>query len=137
VITITQIPGPRRSLDGVTLARLISPATRSGLLIAAGTALIVVPFAAGLGMAAVVTGIAVGVIGVALGLAGTDTEGRGTLPVSAQMVYDRGLALGLLVAGVAFGATGDQNALIVFGATGIGALLMTVTTRYSASPTYH
>jgi hypothetical protein len=120
----------------VTLARLISPATRSGLLIAAGTALIMVPFAIGLSMAAVVTGIAIGVIGVALGLAGTDTQGRGTLPISAQAVYDRGLALGLMAAGIAFGLTGDDTALIVFGATGIAALLMAVITRYSVSPTH-
>jgi hypothetical protein len=120
----------------VTLARLISPATRSGLLIAAGTALIMVPFAIGLSMAAVVTGIAIGVIGVALGLAGTDTQGRGTLPISAQAVYDRGLALGLMAAGITFGIAGDDTALIVFGATGIAALLMAVITRYSVSPTH-
>jgi hypothetical protein len=105
-------------------------------MIAAGTALIMVPFALGLSMAAVVTGIGIGVIGVALGLAGTDTQGRGTLPVSAQAVYDRGLALGLMAAAIAFGLAGDDNALIVFGVAGMAALLMAVTTRYSVSPTH-
>ena len=80
----------------MTIARLISPALRSGLLMAAGTALIGVPFALGLGAAAIVTGVAIGVIIVALALAGTAPSGRGTLPVSAQAVYDRGIGFGLL-----------------------------------------
>jgi hypothetical protein len=136
VTTLTQARGGLRSLEDVTLARLISPATRSGLLIGAGTALILLPFALGLSMAAVVTGVVVGVIGVALGLAGTDTQGRGTLPVSAQAIYDRGLALGLLGAAVLFGLYGQDDALIVFGAAGAGALLMAVTTSYSVSTSH-
>jgi hypothetical protein len=120
----------------VTLARLISPATRSGLLIGAGTALILLPFAIGLSMAAVVTGVVIGVIGVALGLAGTDSHGRGTLPVSAQAIYDRGLALGLLGAAILFGLSGEDTAVIVFGAAGAGALLMAVTTSYSVSTSH-
>lgn len=118
----------------MTFARLISPSLRSGLLIAAGAALIVVPFPAGLAPAAAVTGIAIGAIAMALGIAGTAHEGRGTLPLSAHAAYDRGLALGLLVVASIFGAAGDDAALLLFGAVGVAALAVTAVTRYSVRP---
>jgi hypothetical protein len=117
----------------MTIARLISPASRSGLLMAAGTALIGVPFAVGLDAAAIVTGLTIGVIVVALALAGTATGGRGTLPVSAQAAYDRGIALGLLVVAVIFGISGDLGAALLFATAGLAALIVTSITRYSAS----
>ena len=117
----------------MTIARLISPALRSGLLMAAGTALIGVPFAVGLDAAAIVTGLAIGVIIVALALAGTAPSGRGTLPLSAQAVYDRGIGFGLLVVAVLFALYGDTGAAILFATAGVGALIVTSITRYSAS----
>jgi hypothetical protein len=117
----------------MTIARLISPALRSGLLMAAGTALIAVPFALGLGAAPIVTGVAVGVIIVALALAGTAPTGRGTIPVSAQAVYDRGIGVGLLVVAVIFALASDTGAAILFATAGVGALVVTSITRYSAS----
>ena len=118
----------------MTLARLISPALRSGLLISVGTALMVLPLVVGVAPAVVVTGIGVGALAVALGIAGTDSQGRGTLPVSVQAVYDRGLALGLLAVGVLYGVLGDEAALALFGGAGLAVLLVTVTTRYSVRP---
>lgn len=117
----------------MTIARLISPASRSGLLMAAGTALIGVPFAVGLGAAAIVTGLTVGVMIVALALAGTAPAGRGTLPLSAQAVYDRGIAFGLLIVAVVFGIAGDLGASLLFATAGVAALIVTSITRYSAS----
>ena len=117
----------------MTIARIISPALRSGLLMAAGTALIGVPFAVGLGAAAIVTGLTVGVFVVALALAGTATEGRGTLPISAQAVYDRGIAVGLLIVALVFGIAGDLGAALLFATAGVAALIVTSITRYSAS----
>ena len=123
-----------RSLDyTMTIARLISPALRSGLLMAAGTALIGVPFAVGLDAAAIVTGMTVGVLVVALALAGTATDGRGTLPVSAQAVFDRGVAFGLLIVAAVFGFAGDLGASLLFATAGLSALVITSITRYSAS----
>ena len=113
---------------------LISPALRSGLMIAAGSALIVGPAVLSLSAAAIVTGIAVGIMAMALGLAGTDTQGRGTLSVSVQAVYDRLLALGLLSAGVIFGLAGDRYALALFGAVGLATLLVALSTRYTVRP---
>jgi hypothetical protein len=118
----------------MTTVRLISPALRSGLLVAAGTALISVPFMLGLGPAAVMTAIALGGIMVALALAGLESGGRGTLPVAAQAVYDRGFALGLLLVAIVFGFAGEAEAVLVFGAVGLAALVVTTLTRYSARP---
>jgi hypothetical protein len=117
----------------MTIARLISPALRSGLLMAAGTALIALPTVFGLDAAAIVTGVALGVLIVALALAGTAPGGRGTLPVSAQAVYDRGIAVGLLGVGGVFALVGDPGAGLLFAAAGAAALVVTSITRYSAS----
>jgi hypothetical protein len=118
----------------MTFFRLIPLALRSGLLMMAGTALIAVPFALELDSAALVTGVAVGGIMVALGLAGTDSSGRGTLPVSAQAIYDRGIALGLVLVAVMFAVADQPEAALVFGVAGVAALIVTAITRYSARP---
>ncbi|MEA2364051.1 MAG: hypothetical protein QOD71_3196 [Thermoleophilaceae bacterium] len=101
---------------------------------AAGTALICVPFAIGLGAAAIVTGVTIGIAIVALALAGTAPSGRGTLPVSAQAVYDRGIALGLLLVAAMFGLAGELGAAALFAIAGVAALIVTSITRYSARP---
>ena len=88
---------------------LISHSLRPALLMLAGSALIAVPFLMGLDAAALVTGVLVGTLAIALGLAGTEPGGRGTLPLSAQAVYDRGLALGLLLSAAIFGAAGQRG----------------------------
>jgi len=115
----------------VTFLRLISPALRSGLLIAAGSALMLVPFPIGAGAAVIMTGIAVGALAVALGLAGTASEGRGTLPLSAQATYDRGLAAGLLLIAVLFAAAGDAAGVVIFATAGAAILAITAVTSYS------
>lgn len=111
---------------------LISHALRPALLVAAGSALIAVPFVLGLDAAPLVTGVLVGTLAIALGLAGTEPGGRGTLPISAQAAYDRGLALGLLLSGGIFGVAGEPEAMLLFVGAGIAALVMTAVTRYSA-----
>jgi hypothetical protein len=116
------------------VSRLISPAFRSGLLTAGGTGLIVAPLFLGLAPAAIVTGMVVGAVAVALALAGTDADSRGSLPLSAQAVYDRGLALGLMVTALIFGLAGELVAALVFAPAGLGALVVTSITRYSARP---
>jgi hypothetical protein len=118
----------------MTVSRLISAAFRSGLLTAGGTGLIVAPLFLGLAPAAIVTGMVVGAVAVALALTGTDASSRGTLPLSAQAVYDRGLALGLMVTALIFGLADELVAGLVFAAAGLGALFVTSITRYSARP---
>jgi hypothetical protein len=96
--------------------------------------LIVAPLVLQLAVPAIVTGIAVGAVVVPLALAGTAEGGRGTLPVSAQAVYDRGLALGLLLAALIFGIVGEADAMVLFAIAGVSALVVTSITRYSARP---
>jgi hypothetical protein len=117
---------------GMSSTHVISHALRAGLLMVAGTALIAGPFLMGLDAAPLVTGVLVGTLAIALGLAGTEPGGRGTLPLSAQAVYDRGLALGLLLSAGIFGVAGEPEAMGLFAAAGIAALVMTSVTRYSA-----
>jgi hypothetical protein len=100
-------------------------------MISVGTVLMVLPLVTGMAPSVVVTGIFVGALEMTLGIAGTGGQGRGTIPVSAQAVYDRGLAVGLLAIGVLYGIVGDQMALLLFGASGLAVLLVTITTRYS------
>ena len=116
----------------MTSIRHITSSLRSGLMIAAGSMLFVLPVALDLGGAAIVTGIVVGVIATALGIAGTAVDGRGTLPLTAQAAYDRGLALGLMLVAIMFGLAGQQTALAIFGAAGLAQLLVGGLTRYTA-----
>lgn len=104
------------------------------MLVAVGSGLMVGPAALGLSAAAIVTGFVVGILATALGIAGTGSDDRGTLSLSAQAVYDRGLALGLLGAALVFGLAGDGLALALFGAIGLLTLLVALTTRYTVRP---
>ena len=119
----------------MTSRHVISHALRPGLLTVAGSALIAGPFLMRLDAAALVTGVLVGTLAIALGLAGTEPGARGTLPLSAQAVYDRGLALGLLLSAGIFAVAGEFGAMVLFAAAGIAALVTTSVTRYSARAT--
>src|SRR5215218_3553593 len=95
-------------------AQVISHGLRPALLIAAGSALIAVPFLLGLDAAPLVAGVLVGALAIALGLAGTEPGSRGSLPLSTQAVYDRGLALGLIVSAGIFALYGEFEAMALF-----------------------
>jgi len=107
-------------------------ALRAGLLVIAGSALIGVPFVLGLDAAPLVSGVIVGALTIALGIAGTEPGTRGSLPLSSQAAYDRGLALGLLVSAVLFALFGEFEAMGLFALAGLAALITTSVTRYSA-----
>jgi hypothetical protein len=113
-------------------SHVISHALRPGLLVMAGSALIAVPFLLGLDAAPLVTGVLVGAVAIALGVAGTEPGSRGSLPLSTQAVYDRGLALGLIVSAGIFALFGEFEAMALFATAGVAALIMTSVTRYSA-----
>ena len=105
---------------------------RAGLLVAAGSALIGVPFVLGLEAAPLVSGVIVGALTIALGIAGTEPGARGSLPLSSQAAYDRGLALGLCVSAGLFALFGEFEAMGLFAVAGLAALITTSVTRYSA-----
>jgi hypothetical protein len=113
-------------------SQIISHGLRAALLVTAGSALIGVPFILGLDAAPLVTGVLVGTLAIALGLAGTEPGSRGSLPVSTQAVYDRGLAIGLVLSAGIFGVAGETEAMALFAIAGLAALIMTSVTRYSA-----
>jgi hypothetical protein len=116
----------------MTRSTVTHHALRAGLLVVAGSALIGVPFVLGLNAAPLVTGVIIGALTVALGLAGTEPGTRGSLPLSSQAIYDRGLALGLIVSAVLFALFGELEATALFAAAGLAALITTSVTRYSA-----
>ena len=127
-------PGQAGTFESVTAARLISSDTRSALVVALGAVLIAAPVMLGLSLASIAASIVIGVFVLGLGLAGTAPSGRGTIPVSTQMVFDQGLALGLLLSGLAFAFAGDGSAVLLFGLAGLVLLCITATTRYSGPP---
>jgi hypothetical protein len=116
----------------MTRSSIVHHALRAALLVVAGSALIAVPFLLGLDAAPLVTGVLVGSLTIALGVAGTEPGTRGSLPLSTQAIYDRGLALGLIVSAVLFALFGELEAMALFAVAGIAALIMTSVTRYSA-----
>jgi hypothetical protein len=116
----------------VTRSRHISRDARSGILVGIGAMLVLAPVALGLSLAALVAGVIIGAVTIGLGLAGTGNGGRGTIPVSAQVAYDQGIGVGLLVSGAMFLAVGEPLALALFAGAGAVALITAAVTRYSA-----
>jgi hypothetical protein len=116
----------------MTRTHVLSHTARAATLMAAGSVLIAVPFLLGLDAAPLVTGVLVGSLTIALGLAGTEPGSRGSLPLSAQSTFDRGLAFGLLVSAVIYALAGQAEAMFLFAGTGLAVLLATSVTRYSA-----
>ena len=134
VSEITQAWRIRLSLDCMTFTRLAYHDLRSGVMLLAGCALIAIPLLVAWGAAPILFGVVVGAAAVALALSGTAPAGRGTLPLTAQAVYDRGLAVGLIAAAIVFGLAGESGAPILFAAAGATMLAVASITRYSARP---
>src|SRR4051812_21498503 len=109
--------------------RLISFPVHTALESAVGFAVMALPLALGLGAAAAMTAVILGAAIVGLAFAGTAAEGRGTLPLSAHAAYDRGLALGLIVAGVILGIAGNAGAAGFFAVSGLVLLALLSITR--------
>ena len=123
--------GGRRSLEWDEFNAVISHALRPALLWRRQRP-DRVPFLLGLDAAPLVTGVLVGSLAIALGLAGTEPGARGSLPLSAQAVYDRGLALGLFLSAACSPCPASSRRMALFAVAGIAALIMTSVTRYSA-----
>ena len=97
------------------------------------TALIGLPFAIGLSLDATITAGVLGIVLFGLAVSATDTEGRGTLPISAHATYDAAVALVLIGAALVFGLAGEVPALVFLLAAGIAQLTLNGFTRYSPS----
>jgi hypothetical protein len=98
---------------------------------AMGAVLMFAPVATSMDAGPLVAGFGAGILAIALGLAGTADEGRGTLSLTAQALYDHTLAFALLVLALVFGLEKDPTALAFFGGAGLLTLVVTAVTRYA------
>jgi hypothetical protein len=105
----------------------------AALELVTATALIGVPFAIGLSLDATITAGVLGIVLLGLAVSATDTEGRGTLPISAHAAYDAAVALVLVAAAIVFGLMGEVPALVFLLAAGIAQLTLNGFTRYTPS----
>lgn len=105
----------------------------AALELALGAALIALPFALGLGSAAVILGIALGGSLCGVALMGAEASTHGGLPLSLHAAYDVALTVALLVAALVLGVAEGMRPLILFLAVGAAELTLAATTRYSAS----
>ena len=111
----------------------VSYPLHAALELITATALLAVPFAIGLSADATITAFIVGVVLFGLAVSATDTEGRGTLPISAHATYDAAVALVLVGAAIFFGLAGEVPALVFLLAAGLVQLTLNGFTRYSPS----
>ena len=96
-------------------------------------ALLALPFAIGLSLDATITAGVIGIVLFGLAVSATDSDGRGTLPISAHATYDAAVALVLMGAAVVFGLAGEIPALLLLLCAGIAQLALNGFTRYSPS----
>ena len=111
----------------------VSYPLHAALELITATALIGVPFAIGLSVDATITAGVVGIVLFGLAVSATESEGRGTLPISAHATYDAAVAFVLVGAAVVFGLLGEVPALVFLLAAGIAQLTLNGFTRYSPS----
>ena len=121
----------------MTISRLISYPTHGAVELLVGLGIMAVPFALGLPVPAVITGVVIGALLFGLGVSATDTGERGTLPISAHAAYDAGIALGLALVGIVFGFVGSGLALAFFVVAGLIELGLASLTRYSPATAGH
>ena len=111
----------------------INYALHAALELITATALIGVPFAIGLSLDATITAIALGIVLFGLAVSATESEGRGTLPISAHATYDAAVAFVLVGAAIVFGLSGEAPALALLLTAGVAQLTLNGFTRYSPS----
>ena len=113
----------------MTALRLIPLPVHSVVEMLAGLALMVLPYALGMGPAALIVGPVIGAL--LMGLALQIVDVGGTSSVSGHHAADFGIALGLAGASLVFAAV-DGPAALLFGAAALAQLALNLTTRYTA-----
>jgi len=116
----------------MTSLRLISLPAHGAIELLAGLVTMVAPFVLGFGPAGSVVAVALGAVIVGLSLATASTE-QGSMPISAHFAFDRGIVIGLLAAGLVLGLAGDAVAALSLSLIGAALLLLSLSTRYSAT----
>jgi hypothetical protein len=115
----------------MTRSRQLSIDTHSAIELMIGSCLIVLPFVLGLPGAAVAFSLPVGALVLGLALTASEPGARGSVPLGAHAAYDRGFGIGLIAAGIVFGAIDDLGSFVVFLIAGAAELLLAATTRYT------
>ena len=113
----------------------VSFALHAALELVTAVALLAVPFAIGLSVDATLTAGVIGIVLFGLAVSATDSDGRGTLPISAHATYDAAVALVLVGAAVVFGLVGEIPALVLLLSAGIAQLVLNGFTRYAPAHT--
>jgi hypothetical protein len=108
-------------------------ALHAALELITAVALLATPFAIGLSADATITAGVIGIVLFGLAVSATDSDGRGTLPISAHATYDAAVALVLVGAAVVFGLAGESSALVLLLSAGVAQLTLNGVTRYAPS----
>ena len=108
-------------------------ALHAALELITAVALLALPFAIGLSADATITAAVIGIALFGLAISATDSDGRGTLPISAHATYDAAIALVLVGAAVVFGVIGEMPALVLLLSAGIAQIVLNGLTRYAPS----
>jgi hypothetical protein len=111
--------------------KLFSIELHGAIELLVGVALICLPFLVGLVPGATFASIVIGVILVGLALGAAEPGGRASVPLTAHAVYDWGLGMALVGAGIAFGIVQGYLALVFFFAAGAIELGLVAATSYS------
>jgi hypothetical protein len=110
----------------MSTTRRLSLPTHGAIELLIGLALMVAPFAAGLGAGGLVLGVAAGTLVAGLGLAGPDA-----LPLGAHQALDQAMATILIGLAVAMAIAGESAGAGVLGAAALAELLLIVGTRWT------
>jgi hypothetical protein len=112
--------------------RLISLPLHGALEFAVGVLTMAAPFMLGFGPGATVAAVVIGALVVGLALAATVAEVN-PLPLAAHWAFDRGLAIGMLLAATGLAIADDRVAALYFALVGLFQLALALVTRYSAA----
>jgi hypothetical protein len=126
VIGLTVSPPPREKHAGMSTIPRLSVPTHGALELLVGLALLALPFALGLGGAALVLAVSAGVVLAGLGLSGSDA-----LSLGAHQALDQAAAAMLTGLAVAMAIAGEPAGAVLLGAAALAELLLVSGTRWT------
>ncbi len=111
--------------------RHLSVPSHGAIELAIGLAIMAAPFVLGFSVAGAFAALVLGALIVGVALA-TTSDGRGGLPVSAHLAFDRGLAFALAGAAVVLAVAGDTRAGLFLALAALVHVGVGMATRYTA-----
>jgi hypothetical protein len=110
----------------VTSTRKLSLPAHGAMELLVGLGLMALPFALGLGSAALVVGFIAGAAVAGLGLAGGDS-----LPLRTHMALDQGAVTALIAAALALALHGQRSGALLLGLAAIAECALVAATRWT------